>query len=163
MKSSPGMVSGRLNLGGWAVQDKRRLDSSGGVSIIKACLLSLLNGTLGQRGLLMSRIESHNIGLRFAGTKVDFVVWLPCMDFSANILDATEQGYAEVIKDVMSRLSLGEVRQYFPLFIFGADASGTGLKELVPMPMAAPAAVPVEGEAAGTWCGFYNWYNRWWN
>lgn len=74
VRATSGLVTGRIKLNAWATNQKERIDSMAGISILKNCVLCLLNGALGQRGLLMQRIQIHNIAIRCTGMTVDFSV-----------------------------------------------------------------------------------------
>jgi len=155
VKSFAGLVMGTVTLDGWATSENTKLGSTAGLSILKNCILCLLNGTLGQRGLLMQRIQIYNIGVRCTGMVVDFSVWLPSVRSGGGASCAGEKRnadeiYSGCVKEALQRLSNGEVKQYFPLFIFGNSTVESGLKSMVQMPMAAPAAVPDEDQAVDT-------------
>eukprot|EP00038_Savillea_parva_P006808 m.166005 g.166005 ORF g.166005 m.166005 type:complete len:584 (+) comp12635_c0_seq1:336-2087(+) len=142
VRATSGLVTGRIKLNAWATTQQEKLDTTAGVSILKNCVLCLLNGALGQRGLLMQRIQIYNIAVRCTGMTVDFSVWLPSVKSSTDEADAF---YAGCVKEALARLSTEEVRQYFPLFIFKSqDERAPEPDSMVSMPMSAPAAVPHE-------------------
>mmetsp|Transcript_34796 Transcript_34796/g.104864 ORF Transcript_34796/g.104864 Transcript_34796/m.104864 type:complete len:569 (-) Transcript_34796:72-1778(-) len=141
VRATSGLVTGRIKLNAWATNQKERLDTMAGISILKNCVLCLLNGALGQRGLLMQRIQIYNIAVRCTGMTVDFSVWLPSVKSHS---DEPDRMYALCIKDALSRLSTEEVRQYFPLFIFQSTDDTPEGDSMVSMPMSAPAPVPHE-------------------
>jgi hypothetical protein len=80
-------VTGRIKLNAWATNQNKRIDTVAGISILKNCVLCLLNGALGQRGLLMQRIQIYNIAVRCTGMTVDFSVWLPSVRSSSDEAD----------------------------------------------------------------------------
>eukprot|EP00040_Diaphanoeca_grandis_P030298 m.178843 g.178843 ORF g.178843 m.178843 type:complete len:631 (+) comp31953_c2_seq19:315-2207(+) len=141
--AGPGLIMGRIDLVDWATQTHERFDTPNGVNILKTSLLSLINGSMGQRGLLMRQIQTHNIGIRYVNMVIEFSVWLPSTD-----KQDTDSCYADCIKDSMNRLSLKEVQQYFPLFLFGSNGKDNEGIAMVSLPMAAPAAVPNDTETA---------------
>lgn len=144
-RAGPGLITCRIDLVGWATQNQESFSSAAGVALLKACLLSMVNGTLGQRGLLLRKVQAHNLAVRSVGMVVEFSVWLPSTE-----RPAADQCYAECVKDTMNRLSLKEIQQYFPSFLFGASGDGKAVElpagSMFAMPMAAPAAVPEENE-----------------
>eukprot|EP00040_Diaphanoeca_grandis_P005014 m.30970 g.30970 ORF g.30970 m.30970 type:complete len:438 (+) comp16374_c0_seq1:257-1570(+) len=134
-QAGPGLITGKIDLVEWALKKQESLRSATGINILRSCILSLVNGTLGQRGLLMSKIEPHHVAVRFVDMVIDFACWLP-----SSSKRGADELYAGCITASMNKLSMHEVQQYFPLFLFGSDDHDR--IAMVSLPMAAPAPVP---------------------